>query len=28
LRCVAAFNAQSGKAIFRETLIQANWLVT
>jgi hypothetical protein len=28
LRCVAAFNAQSGKAIFRKMLIQPNWLVT
>ena len=28
LRCVVAFNEQSGKAIFRETLIQANWPVT
>jgi hypothetical protein len=27
-RCVAVFNAQSGKAIFRKTLIQPNWLVT
>jgi hypothetical protein len=28
LRCVVDFNAQSGKAIFRKTLIQPNWLVT
>jgi hypothetical protein len=28
LRCVVAFNAQSGKAISRKTLIQPNWLVT
>jgi hypothetical protein len=28
LRCVAAFNAQNGKAIFRKMLIQPNWLVT
>jgi AcrR family transcriptional regulator len=28
LRCVVAFNARSGKAIFRKTLIQPNWLVT
>jgi hypothetical protein len=28
LHCVVAFNAQSGKVIFRETLIQPNWLVT
>jgi hypothetical protein len=28
LRCVVAFNEQSGKAIFRKTLIQPNWPVT
>jgi hypothetical protein len=26
--CVVAFNAQSGKAIFRKTMIQPNWPVT
>jgi hypothetical protein len=28
LRCVVAFNAQSGMAIFREAPTQPNWLVT
>jgi hypothetical protein len=27
-RCVVGFIEQSGKAIYRETLIQPNWLVT
>jgi len=28
MHCVAAFNEQSAKAIFRKTLTQANWPVT
>jgi hypothetical protein len=28
LHCAAAFSEQSAKAIFRKTLIQANWPVT
>jgi hypothetical protein len=28
LHCVAAFNEQSAKAIFRKTLTQPNWPIT
>ena len=28
LHCVAAFNEQSAKVIFRETLTQPNWPIT
>jgi len=28
MHCVAAFNEQSAKAIFRKMLTQANWPVT